>query len=420
MLNKPLTKADVLAAYKLLKPVVTQTPLQKDLYLSNKYGANIYLKREDLQKVRSFKLRGAYYAMSKLSREQLDQGVVCASAGNHAQGVSYTANALDARAEIFMPITTPNQKIQQVNYFGGDNVEIHLAGDTFDECNEKAHEYALAQSKHFIEPFNDYDVIAGQGSLAVEIHQDLVAEGENADYIFCAIGGGGLAAGVLTYTQEAMPEVKVVGVESRGAASMQRSIQAGQVTQLDEINTFCDGTAVAEVGNLTFEIVSNYIEDVLVVDEGHACSKILDMYTRQAIIAEPSGALSVAALDNMQEEIRGKNVVCIISGGNNDINRMSEIEERALMYEGKKHYFIVHFPQRAGALKTFVSEIIGPKDDITVFQYTKKSNRSSGPLLVGVELGSVDNLQGLLERLEGFDANYISINENSTLYDLLV
>lgn len=415
-----MTKDKILEAYKVLKPIVRQTPLQRDEYLSDKYQANIYLKREDLQIVRSFKLRGAYYAMSQLSKDQLAKGVVCASAGNHAQGVAYTANALNAHADIFMPVTTPHQKIQQVNYFGGDHVTIHLKGDNFDACNKQAHQYAQEHDKYFVEPFDDLNVIAGQGSLAVEIHQDLMAEGELADYVLAAIGGGGLISGVSTYVKEAMPEAQVIGVESLGAPSMKTSLDNDQITELDQIDTFCDGTAVAKVGQITFEIVKKNVDDIVVVDEGLVCSKILDMYTRQAIIAEPSGAVTIAALDEIKEDIVGKNVVCIISGGNNDINRLSEIEERALMYEGTKQYFIINFPQRAGALKDFVSEVLDPGDDITVFQYVKKSNRSSGPLIVGVILANYDSLPDLLKRLEEFDPNYISLNQNSTLYQLLV
>lgn len=415
-----VNKDKVLDAYKVLKGVVTKTPLQKDDYLSDKYDATILIKREDLQKVRSFKLRGAYYAMSQLSDEQLGQGVVCASAGNHAQGVAYTARKLQTQADIFMPVTTPNQKIQQVEYFGQDYVTIHLIGDTFDACSVAAHRYSENHDQYFVEPFNDYNVIAGQGTLAVEIHQELVAAGETADYFVCQIGGGGLISGVAAYASEAMPETTIIGVEATGAPSMQTSVLNKQVTPLDRIDPFCDGTAVAEVGALTFDITQDLVDYFVVVEEGLVCSKILDMYTRQAIIAEPSGALSIAALDKMKDEIKGKTVICLVSGGNNDINRLSEIEERALMYEGRKHYFILHFPQRAGALREFVSEIIGPKDDITTFQYTKKSNRNEGPLLVGVELADPDSLPSLLERIADFDPNYISLNDNHTLYELLV
>lgn len=414
-----LTKDDVLKAYRVLKTVVNQTPLQRDNYLSEKYNANIYLKREDLQMVRSFKIRGAYYAMTQLEQEVLDRGVVCASAGNHAQGVAYTAFQLKCMAHIFMPVTTPNQKISQVKYFGGEFVKVHLVGDNFDECSQRAHEYGAENELHFIEPFDDLDVIAGQGSLAVEIHQDLVAEGVNPDIILAPVGGGGLISGVSSYIRQVMPEVKIIGVESVGAPSMKESLDKGEIIKLDEMDTFSDGTAVARVGELTYQIVKQNVNDIVTVEEGLACSKILDMYTRQAIIVEPSGALSVAALDKLGD-ISGKTIVCVISGGNNDINRLAEIEERAQIYEGRRHYFVVNFPQRAGALREFVTDILGPGDDITVFQYTKKSNQNSGPLVVGVDLGKLENLEGLLARLSEFDPSYISINENSTLFNLLV
>ncbi len=419
-MTKPLvTKNDVLKAYRILKPVVNQTPLQRDNYLSSKYQANIYLKREDLQIVRSFKIRGAYYAMTQLDQETLDKGVVCASAGNHAQGVAFTANQLGCPAHIFMPVTTPNQKIQQVNYFGGEAVTIHLVGDDFDACSEQAHAFSEENQMHFIEPFDDLNVVAGQGSVAVEIHQDLVAEGVTPDIILSAIGGGGLISGVSSYISEAMPETEVIGVESVGAPSMKTSIANGEITKLSEMDTFCDGTAVARVGDLTFEIAKENVQEIITVEEGLVCSKILDMYTRQAIIAEPSGALTVAALDKM-DNIKGKTIVCIISGGNNDINRLGEIEEKALIYEGRRHYFVVNFPQRAGALKEFVTDILGPGDDITVFQYTKKSNQNSGPLVVGIDLGKENKREDLHERLKEFDPSFISINENSTLFNLLV
>lgn len=419
MTESLVTKEDVLKAYRVLKTVVNQTPLQRDAYLSERYGANIYLKREDLQIVRSFKLRGAYYAMQQLEPEVLQRGVICASAGNHAQGVAYTAAQLKCKAHIFMPITTPNQKITQVKYFGGDYVTVHLIGDSFDECSYRAHEFSEEQQLYFIEPFDDLDVVAGQGSVAVEIHQDLVAEGVNPDIVLAAIGGGGLISGISSYIREAMPGTKVIGVESVGAPSMKQSIAKGEIIKLKEMDTFCDGTAVARVGELTYEITKQNIHEIIEIEEGLVCSKILDMYTRQAIIAEPSGALTVAALDKLGN-IEGQTIVCIISGGNNDINRLSEIEERALIYEGRRHYFVVNFPQRAGALKEFVTDILGPGDDITVFQYTKKSNQNSGPLVVGVELGKLENLEGLLERLSTFDPGFIPINENSTLFNLLV
>ncbi len=420
MTDDLVSKEDVLKAYKVLRTVVNQTPMQHDAYLSQKYHANIFLKREDLQIVRSFKLRGAYYAISQLSEAETENGVSCASAGNHAQGVAYTCHRLGIQATIFMPTTTPAQKIDQVRYFGNGNVEIKLVGDTFDESNAAAHVYSVENNLTFIEPFNDRNVIAGQGTIAVEIHQDLVAEGETADMVFAAIGGGGLISGVSSYIKEAMPETKVIGVESLGAPSMKVSLEKGEVTTLTDIDKFCDGTAVATVGSLTFKHCQKNVDDIIIVPEGQVCGTIIDLYTKQAIVAEPSGALSVSALEQYKDEIKGKTVVCIVSGGNNDINRMAEIDERSLLYQGMKHYFIVNFPQRAGALREFVNDILGPDDDITKFEYTKKVNRSEGPVLIGVLLKNSYDIEGLLSRLEKFDPHYIAVNENSKLYAFLV
>lgn len=417
---KRVNKEKVLRAYKKLQSVVRQTPLQYDSYLSEKYQADIYLKREDLQVVRSFKLRGAYYSISELSTEDLNKGVICASAGNHAQGVAYACNEKQVMATIYMPNTTPAQKINQVKYFGGDYVEVVIEGDTFDACSKAAHEYAEEHQLTFIEPYDDESVIAGQGSLAVEIHQSLTAEGETADLVLVPIGGGGLISGVSAYMKEAMPEAKIVGIEPSGAASMQLALDQGQPTALEKVDKFADGTAVGKVGNITFEYAKDFVDHIESVPEGKIAETITDLYTRQAIVAEPSGALTVAALDNMREELVGKTVVCIISGGNNDINRMAEIEERALIYSGSKQYFVVNFPQRPGALKQFLSEVLGPEDDIAKFEYTKKISRNNGPALVGIILGDYATLPDLTERLRAFDPNFIAVSESPTLYEFLV
>lgn len=417
---KNVNKEKVLGAYKKLQSVVKQTPLQYDQYLSDKYKANIYLKREDLQVVRSFKLRGAYYSISELSEEDLAKGVICASAGNHAQGVAFACNEKQVTATIYMPNTTPAQKINQVKYFGGDYVNIVIEGDTFDECSQAAHEYGAENQMTFIEPYDDENVIAGQGSLAVEIHHSLTADGETADYVLVPIGGGGLISGVSAYVREAMPETQIVGVEPAGAASMKLALDQGQPTALEKVNKFADGTAVGKVGDITFQYAKDNIDRIETVEEGKIAGTIIDLYTKQAIVAEPSGALTVSALDNMAEDLVGKTVVCIISGGNNDINRMAEIEEKALIYSGTKQYFVVNFPQRPGALREFVTDVLGPDDDIAKFEYTKKISRSNGPALVGILLGDYETLPGLLERLKNFDANYISVSENPTLYEFLV
>ncbi|EBD1473477.1 threonine ammonia-lyase [Listeria monocytogenes] len=415
-----VTEEDVEKAYEVLKSVVKHTPLEYDFYLSEKYHCNVYLKREDLQRVRSFKLRGAFYAISRLSAEQLAKGVVCASAGNHAQGVAYTCKRMTVPATIFMPTTTPQQKVSQVKFFGGSNVEVVLVGDTFDASATAAKEFAAAHGQTFIPPFDDPDIIAGQGSLAVEMVKDLNKAHEQADYVFAGIGGGGLISGVATYLKAKSPITKIIGVEPDGAPSMTAALKQNQVVTLDKIDKFVDGAAVKEVGSLTFQHAKVLVDEVTTVSEGAVCSTILDMYTKQAIVAEPAGALSVAALETYREEIKDKTVVCIVSGGNNDINRMQEIEERSLLHEGLKHYFIVNFSQRPGALKEFVNDVLGPHDDITKFEYTKKVNRGNGPVIIGVLLQNKNDYEGLLDRVAAFDPSYIPINDNQTLYTLLV
>lgn len=415
-----VTEEDVEKAYEVLKSVVKHTPLEYDFYLSEKYHCNVYLKREDLQRVRSFKLRGAFYAISRLSAEQLAKGVVCASAGNHAQGVAYTCKRTTVPATIFMPTTTPQQKVSQVKFFGGSNVEVVLVGDTFDASATAAKEFAAAHGQTFIPPFDDPDIIAGQGSLAVEMVKDLNKAHEQADYVFAGIGGGGLISGVATYLKAKSPITKIIGVEPDGAPSMTAALKQNQVVTLDKIDKFVDGAAVKEVGSLTFQHAKVLVDEVTTISEGAVCSTILDMYTKQAIVAEPAGALSVAALETYREEIKDKTVVCIVSGGNNDINRMQEIEERSLLHEGLKHYFIVNFSQRPGALKEFVNDVLGPHDDITKFEYTKKVNRGNGPVIIGVLLQDKNDYEGLLDRVAAFDPSYIPINDNQTLYTLLV
>lgn len=415
-----VTEEDVEKAYEVLKSVVKHTPLEYDFYLSEKYHCNVYLKREDLQRVRSFKLRGAFYAISRLSAKQLEKGVACASAGNHAQGVAYTCKRMTVPATIFMPTTTPQQKVSQVKFFGGSNVEVVLVGDTFDASATAAKEFAAAHGQTFIPPFDDPDIIAGQGSLAVEMVKDLNKAHEQADYVFAGIGGGGLISGVATYLKAKSPITKIIGVEPDGAPSMTAALKQNQVVTLDKIDKFVDGAAVKEVGSLTFQHAKVLVDEVTTVSEGAVCSTILDMYTKQAIVAEPAGALSVAALETYREEIKDKTVVCIVSGGNNDINRMQEIEERSLLHEGLKHYFIVNFSQRPGALKEFVNDVLGPHDDITKFEYTKKVNRGNGPVIIGVLLQDKNDYDGLLDRVAAFDPSYIPINDNQTLYTLLV
>ncbi|NWK83987.1 threonine ammonia-lyase IlvA [Staphylococcus sp. GSSP0090] len=416
-----VSSKDIDEAYLQLKDIVKETTLQKDHYLSQKYDCNVYLKREDLQWVRSFKLRGAYNAIIALNEADRQNGITCASAGNHAQGVAYTASKLNLDAVIFMPVTTPLQKINQVKFFGGNNTEVVLTGDTFDDCLKEALVYTEEHKMNFIDPFNNIYTIAGQGTLAKEILEQAKIDDIQFDYLFAAIGGGGLISGVGTYFKAHSPKTSIIGVEPAGAASMYTSVVLeNQVVTLPEIDKFVDGASVARVGQITFDISKDIIDDYIQVHEGAVCSTILDMYSKQAIIAEPAGALSVAALDQYQDEIKGKTVVCVVSGGNNDINRMKEIEERSLLFEEMKHYFILNFPQRPGALREFVNEVLGPKDDITKFEYLKKSSQNTGTVIIGIQLNNHNDLEHLKANVDEFDKSNIYINENKMLYSLLI
>lgn len=403
------------AAAKLEK-VVLRTPLTHNLTLSEEYDCNVFLKREDLQSVRSYKIRGAYHKMISLPEAQSKKGIVCASAGNHSQGVALACQMLGISGVIYMPNTTPKQKIKKVKRFGKGFVEIILTGDTFDDAYNAALQYAVKEEKAFIHPFDDLKTIEGQGTVGLEIFEDLKVP---ADYLFMAIGGGGLAAGVGSYYRSMKEETKLIGVEPEGAPAMFESLKKGEVVALESIDPFVDGAAVKKVGEHTFKICQEALDDMLLVNEGKVCSTILELYNEEAIVAEPAGALSIAALDQYREQIRGKNVVCVLSGGNNDITRTEEIRERSLLYEGLKHYFIIKFPQRAGALREFL-EVLGPNDDIAYFEYTKKTSRTTGPAVVGIELKHKRDYPALIARMEDNGIQYETLNNNDNLFGVLV
>jgi threonine dehydratase len=402
-------------AYEVLKKVVLKTPLQFHRKLSEKFGADVYLKREDLQVVRSYKIRGAYNLIQSLTEDQCKQGIVCASAGNHAQGVAFSCKLLNIQGVIYMPAITPKQKINQVKMFGGANVEIVLIGDTFDECQAHALEFTTANNRVFIPPFDHLKIIEGQGTVAKEIFEEL----PSVDYLFIPVGGGGLIAGMSHYFKTYSPATKIIGVEPVGAPSMKEAIKAGKPVVLDKIQRFVDGASVKKVGELTFDL-SKDMADMLLVPEGKVSSAILQLYNEDAIVAEPAGVLSIAALDQYADKIKGKKVVCIVSGGNNDIDRMQEIKERSLLYEGLKHYFIVRFAQRPGALKEFVNHILGPTDDIVRFEFIQKNNKETGPALIGIELKAKDDFNSLLERMDNYKLNYTLVNQNENLFEYLV
>lgn len=410
--------ADMLGAHRVLQEVIAPTPLQHNLALSAKYGCNVYLKREDLQIVRSFKIRGAYNLISSLTEEERARGVVCASAGNHAQGVAYSCRKLGIRGYIYMPATTPRQKINQVKLFGGDQIEVRLTGDTFDDAYAEAIRFCNEEGLSFVHPFDDPRIVAGNATVGKEI----VEGGVNPiDVLLLTIGGGGLAAGVAAYVKAISPDTRIIGVEPEGAQSMRAAIDNEGVLTLTEIDKFVDGAAVKRVGDLTYALCRELLGDLVAVPEGRVCTTILELYNEHAIVAEPAGALTVAALSALDPEtIRGKNVVCVISGGNNDIDRMQEIKERSLIYEGLKHYFMVNFPQRAGALREFLDDVLGPSDDIVQFEYTKKHNKENGPALVGIELKSREDYEPLVERMNRKGFQFLELNKDPILFNLLI
>jgi threonine dehydratase len=407
---------DFESAYKRLKGTVKRTPLEYNAGLSEKYGCELYLKREDLQIVRSYKLRGAFNMISQLNTEELSRGVVCASAGNHAQGVAFSCNKLNTRGVIFMPEITPKQKVKQTEMFGNGHVEIVLVGDTFDDCLLEALAYTKAHKMTFIPPFDNYRVIEGQGTVGIEILEDL----PGTEVVVMPIGGGGLAAGAGSYLKQQKPDILLIGVEPEGAPSMLKAFEHGGPISLPDINRFVDGAAVKTVGKLTYELCHDVLDDMLLVAEGKVCTTILKLYNEDAIVVEPAGALSVAVLDACKDKIKGKKVVCVISGGNNDIARMQEIKEKSLLYEGLKHYFIVRFPQRPGSLKLFVNNVLGPYDDITRFEFIKKTEKESGPALVGIELTDAADYPALIKRMEAHRFEVIELNRDQTLFEFLV
>ncbi len=404
-------------AYDRLKKVVTLTPLELNTRLSEKYQAQVYLKREDLQLVRSYKLRGAYNCISLLNKNERVKGVVCASAGNHAQGVAFSCKKLKVQGTIYMPKNTPKQKVERVRVLGGHWVKMVLIGDTFDEANKYAREYCDQQKKVFVHPFDDIFVMAGQGTVGVEIMHQLV---KAPDYIVVPVGGGGLVSGLGTYVKNINSKVKIVGVEPAGAPSMSQALKAGRLVTLKNLDKFVDGAAVKTVGALTFQESKKVIDRMLLVEEGRVCEEMISLYQSDGVVTEPAGALSVSALDQIKNEIKGKTVVCVLSGGNNDISRYPEIIDRSLTYKGLKHYFVIEFSQRPGALRNFLNNALGPNDDITMFEYTKKSNRETGPALVGIELSDKSDLPSLLKRMNQIGLTYKKLEKDSLLFRFLV
>ncbi len=408
---------DVKVAADTIQMVSAVTPLGHSLRLSKQYKADVFFKREDLQQVRSYKIRGAYNKISSLTATDAENGVVCASAGNHAQGVALSCKLLQIKGTIYMPIPTPKQKVEQVKMFGEDFITVKLEGDTFDDAFEAAMLDCEQEQKIFIHPFNDKKVIEGQATIGLEVFEQIK---NPVDYIFIPVGGGGLAAGLSSVFHQLSPQTKIIGVEPEGAPSMSKSIANNENTTLENIEKFIDGAAVKRVGDLTFPICREYLDDMITVPEGKVCATILELYNKDAIVVEPAGALSIAALDFYAEKIEGKHVVCVVSGSNNDITRTPEIHERALLYANLKHYFIIKFPQRAGALKEFVVDILGSNDDITYFQYAKKTNRENGSAVVGIQLKFATDLQPLIAKMKAFNFYGDYLNNKPDLFQFLV
>ena len=389
---------DIKKASGTLAEILEPTPFQKNNNLSDVYEAEVYLKREDLQMVRSYKIRGAYNKI-------------------RSQGVAFSCNKLQIMGSIYMPVTTPKQKIEQVRMFGREYIDIVLVGDTFDAANSAAIDYAKKSGKTFIPPFDDEKIIEGQGTIGDEI---LSQSKKPLDYIFVPIGGGGLASGLGSYIKQMSPSTKIIGVEPAGAPCMKVAIETGEVVELEQIDKFIDGAAVKKAGQKTYEICKKVLDDIITVPEGAVCTAIIQLYNKSAIVVEPAGALSIAALRFYAEEIKGKRVACIISGSNNDITRMEEIREKSLIYEGLKHYFIVSFPQKSGALLSFIRDIIGPTDNLVYIQYIRKTNKEEGPALIGIEVAAKEDFKALMRRLDAHNFAYEYINENNKLFEILI
>ena len=400
-------------ATEVVSKVISETKLVYSEYFSNLTGNKVYLKPENMQYTGAYKVRGAYYKISTMSEEARKKGLITASAGNHAQGVAFAAKKYGVKATVVMPTTTPLIKVNRTKGYGA---EVVLYGDVYDEACEYAYQLADEKGYTFIHPFDDLAVATGQGTIAMEIFKELPL----VEYILVPIGGGGLASGIGSFYKQMSPKTKIIGVEPAGAAGMKKSFECGEVTELNEVDKFVDGAAVQRVGELTYAICKKVLDDIVVVPEGKICTTILNLYNFDAIVVEPAGALSMSALDFYKNEIKGKNVVCVVSGSNNDITRMEDIKERSLLYEGLKHYFVVRFPQRAGALQSFVSNVLGPHDDITYFEYKKKTNREKGPALIGIEIQHPEDFQGLLDRMKSEGILYEYLNDNPNLFEFLI
>ena len=412
-----VTAKDIEVAAGVLAKVATKTPLQKSDRLSAEVGRPVYLKREDLQICRSFKVRGAYVRMAAMDEDERKAGVVCASAGNHAQGVAYACAHLGIQGTIFLPASTPRQKRKRIATIGGKWVEPVIVAGDFDEANRVAAKAAKEGGKVYVHPYDDPYTIAGQGSIAVDLDSQLP---DDTDMVLIPVGGGGLIAGMATWLKAHRPGIRIVGVESQGAASMKAALEAGNPVSLDRVDSFVDGTAVGRAGDLTYQIVRELADDIVVVPEGAVCTEMLDLYHSEGVIAEPAGALASAAARNFLPQIPNGSVVCLVSGGNNDLSRYAEVTERSGRYEGLRHYFLVTFNQEPGALRSFLNDVLSDGEDIIYFQYTKKNNRDTGPALVGIELPDPSDIKGLRTRMAASPLQVQEIDPSSQIFKILV
>ncbi|HHT41637.1 MAG TPA: threonine ammonia-lyase IlvA [Actinomyces sp.] len=408
---------DVDEAAHRLENVAIKTALEQSPRLSEVVGVPVYLKREDIQVCRSFKVRGAYNKIASLSKEEAQHGVAAASAGNHAQGVAYACAQLGIKGKIFLPSNTPRQKRDRIATIGKGWVEQIIVDGSFDKANEEAGRIANEEGLIFVPPYDDPMTIAGQGTIAVELDQQIP---EGTDSVVIPMGGGGLAAGIAVWLKEKRPDVKVIGVEPDGAASIKAAMLAGHPVTLDQVDNFVDGTAVGRAGDITFPILSEYLDDVITVPEGAVCSEMLDLYHSEGIIAEPAGALASAAIRRYLPHIPNGPVVAIVSGGNNDLSRYAEVQERSLRHEGLRHYFLVTFPQEPGALRTFLNDVLAPDQDVIHFEYTKKNNRETGPALVGIDLANAADIQSLRRRMAQSPLHVEQIPHDSEIFRILI
>ena len=417
MVTTPVDASAVEAAQVRLEPVLDPTPLQLNARLSERIGGTVWLKREDLQPVRSYKVRGAYNLIAQLNEADREAGVVCASAGNHAQGLAYACGLLKVRGRVYLPRTTPRQKRDRIAVLGGDLVEVRVVGDSYDDAAEEAARYAAETGATLVPAFDDPRTVAGQGTAVAEAVEQL---GVAPDLVVVPVGGGGLLAGAVTWLRERHPDTRVIGVEPAGAAGMIAALAAGEPVSLPELDGFVDGAAVRRAGAVTYPLIRDAGAELVAVAEGRVCTEMLALYQSDGIIAEPAGALAPAALGDTVRPDPGSVVLCLLSGGNNDVSRYAEVVERALVHEGRKHYFLVDFPQEPGALRRFLDDVLGPDDDITLFEYVKRSNRETGPALVGIELGAPENLAAMLKRMEAAPHRIERVPPDSPLFTFLV